>query len=667
MDVNMNRGIKMKPVSVDEFCNFAFLSGLTFSPEGNSLAFVATRANLEKNCYESRIYIKKGQELFALTNGGKEGNFRFLDENSLVFMGNREEGSAPSVKSHLYRISLKGGEAEKFITFPIPVKAVTPLKNGDFIVEGVTFPGYEDLYKGNEKLAAKYLEDRKENEDYEVLTQNPWWWNGGSFTRGTYGSIYYYHAKKGTLTRLTDPGFSAAGVRLSADETYIYFCGKEVKALNLFNEESLYRMNLKTRECQTLLPATKDFMLFDYQLADDFILIAAAPAEKGVNSNCNFYKMDYETLNLSLYAPWGEALSSTVGSDVRYGGGRYMKVEGNTCYFIGTVFDSAYLYKLEDGVITKVIDKEGSVDCFDVCQGKIALTALWDMKGIEIYDEKCHALTGFNKNVLKNKYVAIPEKFTFVKEGTETYNAHEIHGFVLRPMNFDENKSYPVIFDIHGGPKTVFGEVYYHEMQYWAGKGYFVIYCNPTGSDGRGNEFMDIRGKYGTVDFDDLMAFADEALARYPQMDASRFYETGGSYGGFMTNWIIGHTDRFRACASQRSISNWFSFYGVADIGIGFTEDQNASTPWDNPEKLWWHSPLRYADQVKTPTLFIHSTEDYRCPIDQGYQMFTALLAHGIDTKLVQFKGENHDLSRTGKPKHRIRRLNEITAWFESH
>ena len=244
--------------------------------------------------------------------------------------------------------------------------------------------------------------------------------------------------------------------------------------------------------------------------------------------------------------------------------------------------------------------------------------------------------------------------------------AYTFHGFVLRPMDYAPGKKYPVILDVHGGPKTVYGSIFYHEMQYWAGKGYFVIFCNPTGSDGRG-AFMDIGGKYGTVDFDDIMAFCDAALAAYPDMDADNFFETGGSYGGFMTNWIIGHTDRFRACASQRSISNWFSFSGVSDIGVEFVPDQIRGDIWADPAKLWEHSPLKYADRVKTPTLFIHAFEDYRCPIDQGYQMFTALVTHGVETKMVCFRGENHDLSRTGKPSHRLKRLNEITAWFDGH
>ena len=134
-----------------------------------------------------------------------------------------------------------------------------------------------------------------------------------------------------------------------------------------------------------------------------------------------------------------------------------------------------------------------------------------------------------------------------------------------------------------------------------------------------------------------------------------------------MTNWIIGHTDRFKAAASQRSIANWIAFEHTTDIGYFFTPNQMGTTTREDAEKLWWHSPLKYADKATTPTLFIHSFEDYRCPIDQGYQMYTALVKHGVEAKMVLFRGENHDLSRTGKPLHRIRRLKEITDWFESH
>ncbi|MFN4190768.1 MAG: alpha/beta hydrolase family protein, partial [Pseudothermotoga sp.] len=168
-------------------------------------------------------------------------------------------------------------------------------------------------------------------------------------------------------------------------------------------------------------------------------------------------------------------------------------------------------------------------------------------------------------------------------------------------------------------------------------------------------------------DYEDLMNFVDESIKRFSFIDEERMGVTGGSYGGYMTNWIIGQTDRFRAAVSQRSIANWISKFGTTDIGYFFVPDQHLGTPWSDFEKLWWHSPMKYANCVKTPTLFIHSDEDYRCWLAEAIQMFTSLKYHGVDSKLVIFKGENHELSRSGKPKHRLRRLKEITDWFNKY
>lgn len=225
----------------------------------------------------------------------------------------------------------------------------------------------------------------------------------------------------------------------------------------------------------------------------------------------------------------------------------------------------------------------------------------------------------------------------------------------------------PGKFDIHGGPKTVYGKVFYHEMQLWANMGYFVFFTNPRGSDGRENEFIDIFGKYGTINYDDLMKFTDTVLESYPAIDSKRIGVTGESYGGFMTNWIIGHTNRYACAATQRSISNWLSFYGTSDIGMFFTEDQIHGNIFGSPEKLWEHSPLKYAKNIETPTLFIHSDEDYRCPLEQGLQLYTAMVDKGVEARFVLFHGENHELSRGGKPKHRVRRLEEITGWMEKY
>ncbi len=652
----------MKPIAVNDFCRLKFLAGISFSPNGKKAAFTVSEADEKKNEYRSFIYLKKGRNVRKLTAGGKEGGFIFLDDDTILFPGDRSGEEADRLTSRFYKISLSGGEAEEAFRFPIPVQRLLPLAGGDFLAVGTTFPGFEDLYAGDKKLAAAYTKQLKENEDYEVIEQVPFWWNGTTFTRGQYRSLFLYKTRTKKLIRITPPGVSVGDVQLTPDRKEAYFFTSPVRPfLKMTGETAFCRWAPGTDSYEEILHDKKGRTLEGFALGKSFIFLLMNDGKYGLNTDPDFYKLSYGGKRAVKFLYYGLSVGSSVGSDIRYGGGRAMKMVGDTLYFVSTREDSAYLFRLDGKEITPVLSQEGSVDCFDVTEdGRILAVCLYGMKAQELYDEKGRQVTRFNEKALAGKYVAEPRKFVFERAG------HELHGFVLPPIGFDPEKKYPVVFDIHGGPKTVYGPVFYHEMQYWAGKGYFVVFGNPTGSDGRG-AFMDIRGQYGGVDFDDLMAILDEALRLYPQMDKEELFETGGSYGGFMTNWIIGHTDRFRACASQRSISNWSSFYGVSDIGVEFAADQTASNIWKDPEKFRAQSPITYADRVKTPTLFIHSFEDYRCPIDQAYQMYTALVAHGVESKIVAFRGENHELSRSGKPKHRLRRLNEITGWFEKH
>jgi acylaminoacyl-peptidase len=204
------------------------------------------------------------------------------------------------------------------------------------------------------------------------------------------------------------------------------------------------------------------------------------------------------------------------------------------------------------------------------------------------------------------------------------------------------------------------------EFHLLASRGYAVVYTNPRGSDGYSEEFADIRCRYGERDFQDLMEAVEYAAARFP-LDRERAAVAGGSYGGFMTNWVIVHTDRFRAAVTQRSICDWVSMYGTTDIGWYFVEDQICCTPWRNWERCVEKSPLYLADRLKTPTLIIHSIEDYRTWLDQGVLFFTALKLHGVETKLVLFPEESHELTRKGKPRHRVENFNEMLNWLDKY
>jgi acylaminoacyl-peptidase len=241
----------------------------------------------------------------------------------------------------------------------------------------------------------------------------------------------------------------------------------------------------------------------------------------------------------------------------------------------------------------------------------------------------------------------------------------DIDGFLVKPLGWQPDKKYPMILSIHGGPAGMYGADWEQEFQVYAAKGWAVFFSNPRGSTGYGEKFeRGILNNWGGMDYQDIMAGVDAVLKRNPWIDQNRLGLTGGSYGGFMTNWILGHTNRFKAAVTLRSISDFVSDEGTRDGAYGHEEDFKGLL-FENFDQYWDTSPLKYAKNVKTPTLILHSDNDYRVPLEQGEQWFRALKHYGVNTELVIFPRENHNLTRTGEPKHLVESLNWQVYWFE--
>ncbi len=278
-------------------------------------------------------------------------------------------------------------------------------------------------------------------------------------------------------------------------------------------------------------------------------------------------------------------------------------------------------------------------------------------------DGTLEQLTDVNKTFISEIALSSPEEITFTSS-----DGLEIQGWLLRPYGFQEGKKYPFVLEIHGGPHAMYGQTFFHELQLLAAKGYVVLYTNPRGSHGYGQEFVNgVRENYGKGDYHDLMEAVDYCLEQYSFIDENRLGVTGGSYGGFMTNWIVGHTNRFKAAVTQRSISNWLSFYGVSDIGFFFTKWEHGVNLMEDPTELWDISPLKYAENVETPLLILHGEKDYRCPIEQGEQLFITLKHLNKEVEFIRFPNANHELSRSGNPTLRVARLDNICRWFEKY
>ncbi len=246
-------------------------------------------------------------------------------------------------------------------------------------------------------------------------------------------------------------------------------------------------------------------------------------------------------------------------------------------------------------------------------------------------------------------------------------DGNDLQGWILRPPDFDPSHKYPSILEIHGGPLTQYGNLFMHEFYYLASKGFIVHFTNPRGGRGYGEAHAGaIHGGWGGADYRDLMAWTDY-IAGQPYIDPQRMGVTGGSYGGYMTVWLIGHTQRFKAAVTQRCVSNFVSMWGSSDFNWTFQQELNDKAPFEDLQKYWDHSPIKYIGNAKTPTLVIHNEMDLRCPIEQGEQVFVALKRLGVDSEMVRFPEEFHGLSRSGRTDRRIARLNHILRWFEKY
>ena len=268
-------------------------------------------------------------------------------------------------------------------------------------------------------------------------------------------------------------------------------------------------------------------------------------------------------------------------------------------------------------------------------------------------------LTHFNDALNSEVGWADAERFTYKSVGNR-----EIEGWLMKPFGYTAGRKYPLVLYIHGGPHSSYNEGWFDEFQNLAGAGFMVLYTNPRGSSGYGADFTyAIRGHWGEDDYLDLMKAVDLMAAR-PDVDSTRMGVTGGSYGGFMTGWITTKTHRFHAAEADRADMNWRSWYGGSDAAQGLTESELNGKPWEKGNIYDQASPIYYVDKVRTPTLIVHSEEDFRVTIGQGDEWFMSLKKQGVPVEFVRYPRSSHELSRSGEPWLLVDRLGRLRDWF---
>ena len=659
----------MKPVDYAHFGRFVLPH--TLAARGDSLYFCEKTADFEENKYRSDLFVLRTGAVRRLTASGDAGEYHLLD-SGIVFASTREKKDRERADKGipltvLQRLPYDGGEAEEFLRLPFRVTGLWFRREDDFFFTAACSREWEAALAacgGDEDKAAERL---RQDEDYRVLDEVPFAQNGSGYTNGIRSRLFSY--RNGQITPVTEENENVSPLALSPDGKTLWYAARRFAGCDPFYEH-LYALDAGTLAARDISVADRAEYQAVLPFADGSLAVLASLAGRyGINENARVFRRGPDGWE-QTYGAGEHDFYGALCSDIC--AGRAMAREpvclGGEAFLLDTQDDSVQIVALEpkSGAVRNVTREKGNITDLVRFGSGFAMIAARAGGGCELYaldpDGRETRLTELNTALAEEYAWSAPQPLSFINE-----RGSRISGWVIPPVGLEAGRTCPAILDIHGGPKTAYGDGYFHEMQLWASCGFAVLFCNPTGSDGRGDAFIDIFGDYGGQDYRDLMQFTDEALRRFSFIDPARLGVTGGSYGGFMTNWIIGHTNRFAAAASQRSIANWTGFFGTSDIGYFFQPDQTKADLWRNAEKAWDQSPLKYADRVSTPTLFIHSDEDWRCPLFEGLQMFTALRVRGVETRLCLFRGENHELSRSGKPKHRVRRLQEITEWMEKY
>lgn len=495
-----------------------------------------------------------------------------------------------------------------------------------------------------------------------VVEEYPYTSDGKGWTCGKQEALYLYDQEKKQLIKISPQD---ARIQLSyAWEDKIAFTGWLSKD-SVCERPGLYVYCQRKGHWEQYLAPGKYYIRQLFALGHDLYFAGSDGSKYGRYEYTGFFRVDPQHSCADLFASYGNNVGlNSVLNDTFTDPGKKICTDGDALYFITSVHHRSGVKRLgADGTISDFLTQALTVESLDCANGTLVYCGSKQMHTPELYQvdqagERCLAQAAQPQLECT---LSIPEPVEMRdSEGCLFY------GWVLKPVDWRADRTYPAVVSIHGGPRSAYGPIYLHELQCLAAQGYFVLYCNPRGSDTYGNEFGRINGLYGTVDMQNILQMLDTCVEKYPQIDGKRIGVSGGSYGGFMVNWLIGHTDRFAAAVAQRSISNWISQETLSDIGKDYVKDQMGISLLEpeGVQQLWERSPLRYAHKIHTPTLFLHSNSDMRCPLEEARQMFYILHNRGIPTRLVVFQGENHGLSRGGKPKNRIRRLEEICQWF---
>ncbi len=662
-------------ITAQDLYRIAQVSDPQFSPDGRRIAYVQTEMDEKDNVYRSAIWLvpAEGGPPRKFTSGTRRDTCpRWSpDGRWLAFLSTR---GAEKAKAQVYLMPTDGGEAHCLLEMENGAAdlAWSPAGSGP---SRLAFTSRLDAKQMAAEDEPKPDEDGSQGKESEEKAPDP-----RIISRFTYRAETDYldertkhlyvvdvDLDKGQVEtkprRLTDDARNYASPRWMPDGTALVASVDRLPGTDdLFYYPDVVRVPLDGGAVQILTgPETADHNPWP------------SPDGRWIAYN-SLPAAEYTTANGEIQiipAEGGEPKVLTAELDAHAREMRWLPDGQGLCFLVseqGRI--DLRRVSIDGGPVETLLSAEREMMAYDLAADgtKIAFTASTDRSPWDLYvaqlGGQATRLTEVNGEWLAGRRLGSVEDLWF-----ESADGTAIQGWLVKPPDFDAEKRYPLVLSIHGGPHVMWSRhepTMWHEWQVLAGSGYVVLACNPRGSDGYGREFRAaLLNRWGEADLPDLMAGVEAVLGQ-GFVDPERLVVTGGSYGGFMTAWVVGHENRFKAAVAQRGVYDLISFYSTSDVPR-LTEWEFSTLPWEDPMLMWKYSPLAYVENIHTPLLLIHSENDFRAPIPAAEGLFVALRRLKREVIMVRYPRDGHELSRSGEPAHRVDRLERIVEWFDRY
>ena len=670
-----------RPMEIDDLFALRLVSEPAIAPDDSRVVWVVTRLDREDDAYKAALWIADldGGNARQLTSGQHRDTAPSWspDGSKVAFVSNRpakvpkaeQDGQQTNGKplNQVWVIDPNGGEARQVTAHPGGAATITWSPDGRKIAfVGADEPGADDTFTAPVTIGSKA--------DEMVVHDIRYRFDGKGWLK-RFSHIWAAEVTTGESVQLTHGPVFDSGPAWSSNGRQIAFV-RGAREVRERSGQVVHVVSANGGEPVAITPEAGSFASLAWSPdSTKLAFLGQEDASTGFGKNTRVWTVGADGADLSDHTADTDITFSDAGmSDLGTGAGSPPAWLDDTSLLVsGSEHGATRVFRLplsggKPKALTpdnrRVIQFAASPNGAILVQvaGRIDQPFRLISAGIDGDEEA--VLHDPNEDQVSEVEVATP-----IELDVTAPDGGKVQTWLLPPHGLDPEGGvkYPLILEIHGGPHSMYGHGMFHEMQVMAGRGYGVLFCNPRGSSGYGEAFATCtQGTWGESDMRDVMAAVDEA-SKLAWVDTERLGVTGGSYGGYLTNWIIGHDDRFKAAVTQRCVSNFHSFIGTSDIGFDFGIFEFDGTPWADAEKLLKYSPISYVDKMTTPLLIIHSEQDLRCPIEQAEQMFTALRHLDREVGFVRIPEEGHELSRSGTPSRRVARLHHLIGWFDAH